>query len=323
MAQQNGILIITERDMNINSPTYNTTREREIYDPVACPDNAPNYINTDEYCEIANQDTGLFSGKKILVFTDMNPNSDSYLDTYEEYVDNASECTPQDTAPDFIEINRECELKIYQPSGVEGLTGNAIVTYIDDNEFSLTADEEKTEIVIDGATCPAPNTDPSWTILSSTCNLAYDENNSLVWDGTANVIRRDDNVYSNTYGTTETTTIVDTNACPTPLVSVYVGGSVLDPTTIEECDNDDWKNQLVYTRVKDGSEYDIMIDKNNINTKLIQIYPNEEYLFTVNGYSCDGNTYTERVGIYYNEQGYPLPATITFALKDNKIHLSN
>lgn len=317
MAQRNGYLVITEKDMNPNSNSYLQTREREVYDPVSCPDNSPNYVNTDSYCEIADSETGVFSGRKVLVYTDMNPNSDLYLDTYEEYIDGGAECEPQDTNPIWIEINRECEMKIYQPSGVEGLTNNALVTYIDDNEFSPTSDQERTEIEIDGANCPAPNTDPEWTELNRSCNLVT-VNGVLGYDGTATVNKRDDNVYSSSWGSTVTEVVAD-SACPQTFGIQTIYGSVDYEDQTIDCASNTWTNILTLKQVSTGQLFEITVTDGNLGMIWNNSY-NQNYQFISSLMTCGEDSQYDRGYVYVDAVKYT--TNQTFILTNNTINLA-
>lgn len=138
MAEQNGYLVIVEQDINPNSPTYNQTREREEYNPVACPVSGADYQLIDSYCETESDDYERFTGYRIDTYQDLNPSSATYLDSYTERVEDLTNCQPQSTEPDWVETNSWCETIIFEPSMIEGNTGYRMIEYTDANEFSPT-----------------------------------------------------------------------------------------------------------------------------------------------------------------------------------------
>lgn len=74
-----GYVIVTERDVNPHSPTYNTTRRIKYQDLSRCPTNTePVWTLTTSYCE---QNNGHNTGNLIKVMTDTNPASATYMQT--------------------------------------------------------------------------------------------------------------------------------------------------------------------------------------------------------------------------------------------------
>lgn len=107
------------------------------------------------------------TGYRIDKFKDVNPYSPTYDTTKTERVYDTDTC-PND-APIWEEISRECVLKTYEPSGVEGNNGKALITEEDVNQHSLTFGETRTREVNDQINCPLPNTEPEWELESSSC----------------------------------------------------------------------------------------------------------------------------------------------------------
>ena len=211
MAERNGYLIIEEMDINPNSPTYNQTRQREVYDTDSCPLPNADYQLVEEYCE-TNSDTGAQTGWKILVYQDMNPNSPTYLESYNDRVQDETTCPAETIDADWVEISRSCEIITYG-SGKTGNNGNVIITYQDMNDVSPTFQDTKDEILYDTVECPAPDVTPNWVEQSRSCNIV-NKNGIVGFDGSVTVVEKDTNIYSSTYDTVRERILIDVVKCP-------------------------------------------------------------------------------------------------------------
>lgn len=209
-----GYLISIYQDINPNSLTYGQTRtERELSS--SCPEGSgdPNYQITNTYCEMdANH---MRTGYRIIERTDVNPDSATYGDVQVTSTYNATECPPDTTNPNWVDTGEaSCEQIQYQ-SGAYGNSGYKLQVQTDVNQFSSTYMQTQTVRTYDIMACPLPRTQPTYEIISETCETEM-IGNSVVYTGYKLVTRIDTNVYSSTYtGIAETVRVLDTTACPT------------------------------------------------------------------------------------------------------------
>ena len=74
-----GNVIVTERDINPFSPTYNTTRDRTYEDLTRCPKETPTWVVTSRSCEL--DSNNIDTGYMVIVETDINTASSTYGST--------------------------------------------------------------------------------------------------------------------------------------------------------------------------------------------------------------------------------------------------
>lgn len=107
-----GRKIVTYKDTNPYSPTYNTTRQETLVDLVTCPNEVANWIEQSRICEQNTyQPSGQLgnSGKAIVTEMDTNPNSTSYQQTRTRIVNDLTSCPLPNTSPVWTEQSSECE----------------------------------------------------------------------------------------------------------------------------------------------------------------------------------------------------------------------
>lgn len=227
MAERNGYLVIVEQDVNPLSPTYGTTRETEILDLNTCPLQNADWQMVNEYCET--DSNGAQTGYKIIQYQDLNTSSPTYLDTYEDKVQDETTCPLTTIDAVWVEINRWCEIISYG-NGETGNSGYLVIEYQDMNDISPTFQETKEEKVEDGDTCPAPNTDPIWNTITSTCNTV-ELNGTTFYDGNINMMQQDINPYSSTFNQIRNEIIPD-SSCERNIGAIKIIGNVNNPTDL-------------------------------------------------------------------------------------------
>ena len=159
-----GSIVITERDNNPGSDTYNTTRTRTETGDARCVRNEnPDWSEESYVCEQASTDPnwevtgytcetsdGYNTGNKIVTETDTNPNSLTYNQTRTSIVEDTTACPVVDRTPDWREISYTCE------QDDDGNTGTAIVVEQDMNQYSPTYGQQRTVSELDTERCPLP-----------------------------------------------------------------------------------------------------------------------------------------------------------------------
>lgn len=208
-----GYLISIYQDINPASLTYGQTRtERELSSD--CPEGSgdPNYQITNRYCEM--NSNHMKTGYLIVERTDVNPDSATYGDIQTTRTENHTECPPDTTNPNWVDTGEaSCEQIQYQ-SGAYGNSGYKLQVQTDVNQFSSTYMQTRTQRTQDLTTCPLPNTQPTYEIISEICETEV-LGNSVIYTGYKLVTRIDTNVYSSTYtGVAETVRVQDTTMCP-------------------------------------------------------------------------------------------------------------
>ena len=239
-----GYLISIYQDINPASLTYGQTRtERELSSD--CPEGSgdPNYQITNRYCEM--DSNHMKTGYLIVERTDVNPDSATYGDIQTTRTENHTECPPDTTNPNWVDTGEaSCEQIQYQ-SGAYGNSGYKLQVQTDVNQFSSTYMQTRTQRTQDLTTCPLPNTQPTYVIISEVCETEK-KNNALIYTGYKIVTRINTNQYSSTYtGVAETLRVLDTTACP-----------ISDTTP-------NWITQSSYCEVSNGANtgYLIIIQK--------------------------------------------------------------
>lgn len=213
---QTGYQIIVYEDVEPTSSTYGTTREERVYNDTDCEvDNSnPDWVNIgDPFCrqkvylpggEMAND------GYWIQQQQDMNeysPTADQIRDV--ETLD-LEHCPVPDTTPVYTIISETCHT-VASGSGV-AFDGTKDVVRIDTNIYSETYNFNIPETVNipDEENCPASENNPEWSEESYTCEVDGEGTNT----GYANVVYKDINPLSETYGTTKTERERDEDRCP-------------------------------------------------------------------------------------------------------------
>lgn len=155
-----GNVILTQRDTNSASSTYNTTRTITETDTEKCPlpSTDPQWETTSYTCTL--DADGNNTGECVKTQTDQNKKSATYGQTKE--VTETDETLCPVTTAEWKVTSTVCETDTY------GQTGNKITTYTDVNTKSATYGKTKTETTADTTTC-VPNTDPYWVTESSEC----------------------------------------------------------------------------------------------------------------------------------------------------------
>ena len=107
-----GKKIITYKDTNPYSPTYNTTRQETVVDLDTCPNEVANWVEQSRSCEqIASSPSGEMgnSGKSIIAEKDTNPNSSSYNETRTRTVSDLVNRPLPNTQATWAEESSVCE----------------------------------------------------------------------------------------------------------------------------------------------------------------------------------------------------------------------
>lgn len=206
-----GYRIDTYIDVNPKSPTYNTTREERVADSTDCPAEGSSWVVVAEYCEldaVSGTNTGYFVTDEM----DTSSSSPTYMEHRITKEWNREMCPEQSTDPLWEELDGYCEQMVYLPSGVSGNTGYKMALLRDGNRYSPTWGEEKWDRIASSG-CPAPSTAPEIEEVSSSC-VMVDCSGTTATNGYKNVTGIDKNVYSPTYLSSVTDTIVDTETCP-------------------------------------------------------------------------------------------------------------
>jgi len=110
---KSGYLIKKFKDTNPFSPTYNTTKEEKVYDPITCPDDSANWTEVSRSCQlIPYQPSGVLgkNGKADVLYEDINPNSLTFGQQKTEVVSDLTSCPLPNTSPDWELESSECEI---------------------------------------------------------------------------------------------------------------------------------------------------------------------------------------------------------------------
>ena len=155
-------------------------------------DDVPNWIVVDEYCEFAN---GSFTGYRITVSRDYNPNSPTYST---EKTERTADADCNEESPTWEETESYCEKDV---NGVN--TGYFIVVQTDLNEKSKTYGETRETRTYNPSECQGVDPTPFWVIddeLDPYCEKKIYEP-SMVEGNTGRIIFQlvDSNIYSPTY----------------------------------------------------------------------------------------------------------------------------
>ena len=140
-----GNIVVTERDMNPNSSTYNETRTRTYQDLTRCPISTdPDWVVINWTCE---QQDGYRTGRIILTKEDMNPNSPSYGQVITVTESGDPRCE-RNTEPNWIIQSMVCQM-----DSAGNNNGYADITELDVNPWSPTYNTTRTRTQYDFDYC--------------------------------------------------------------------------------------------------------------------------------------------------------------------------
>lgn len=295
MASRNGYLVIIEQDVNPNSISFGQTRESEVYDTDSCPLQDANWQLTSSYCQV--DESGAQNGNRVDVYTDLNPASDTYMETQEQVIPDSATCPKDDNTAEWVLVGSECEIKTYNNGKVNN-SGFRLDTYTDMNEFSSSFDTSKVERIEDSDTCPAPDTNPNWLTISKSCN-SFSFDGQIFFDGTSTAIQQDINEWSDTFNTIRDYVSEDSE-CEVTIGRLLFGGNN-NNLSVFDCTGDTWTNTFIIRDETTLEETTIIMDKENINTVLMMAIPNRDYTLWKNDRLCSPTSQPyDRLNIYIN-----------------------
>lgn len=215
--QYTGYAIVTYKDMNPDSLTYNDTKEIKETSK-ECTPKEEIWIELSSYCELDEYDRN--TGILIIVELQTNPDfPDTYNTRRTRSVTDTEKCPTPSGDPNWQWVKDYCEVDNY------GQTGNMAILYEDVNKFSPTYKKTKIELVPNPTKCPA-DTSTYWEITSYYCVTdAYGQTGDM----TATYTNM--NTRSETYGETKTETSKDETRCVPNTNSYWV-------TESSECETD-------------------------------------------------------------------------------------
>lgn len=219
-----GYKIIVYIDLNPQSPTFNTTKEERVADSTNCGVASADWQVISSYCELddSSQNTGYY----ITTEMDINVDSSTYGEVRENRVQNLTECPLASKDPNWV-INVDecyCETMTF-PSGLEGETGNFILSMTDENDASPTFGQKQTSAVtildwtdemaqaMGEFPCEAVNMEPEIEEISSSC-VMIQCNGKTTTNGQKKIFGLDKNPYSLTYLQSMESIIDDEANCP-------------------------------------------------------------------------------------------------------------
>ena len=197
-----GYRIDTYRDTNPNSATFGTTKTERVEDREHCyTEEQWELIN--EYCEL--DSSGNQTGYLIQVYKKGSQ-------TREERVEDEQRCPIASTLPEWVKVDgtEYCE-QSQTARGVNYNNGTLAFTVRDTNPYSSTYGTEQTSGVTNEAQCPIPDRTPQYEIVSETCQIDSDTGKLSGWK---RVVRKDINMYSDTWKDTSSYTAMDYVMCP-------------------------------------------------------------------------------------------------------------
>lgn len=164
-----GKSVSVQKDINPNSPSYGTTRQRYIDDDERCPvSTVASWEEISYYCQ---KTQGFDNGNTVITEEDKNPGSSTYGQTRSVVSTNDPRCiqdkepswqeisyaceddgeAPVDTNPNWTETSRTCVLDENNEN-----TGFATVVETDTNPNSSSYNQTRTSTVEDLVNCPTP-----------------------------------------------------------------------------------------------------------------------------------------------------------------------
>ena len=186
-----GKSLSVQKDINPNSPSYGTTRQRYIDDDERCPvSTVASWEEISYYCQ---KTQGFDNGNTVITEEDKNPGSRTYGQTRQQINTNDPRCV-QDKEPSWQEISYACEddgetpvdtnpnwtkssVVCIQENGV--CTGNAIITETDMNPNSPTYNQTRTSTVEDLVNCKPRPYKLSYTKENGSGQVAYNGDSTL------------------------------------------------------------------------------------------------------------------------------------------------
>lgn len=197
---QNGQKEMVQRDENVLSPSFHSTRNIQEEDLVECPPNtAPVWNVVTSECL---QNEGGNTGYEKITYIDVNPRSERKGETRTETILNEENC-PYGTSPVWVEIGRVCKL---DEDGDN--TGYVEITQENQNTHSETYGETRTVTEYNTTECALPSTDPRWEVISWECEVVDEFRTGYVVG-----VKQDMNKKSATYGQTESYRELDETKC--------------------------------------------------------------------------------------------------------------
>lgn len=212
-------------DINPYSPTFGRTTTRRVSDS-NCSAGSATWENIGSYCETSN---GINTGYYITQYRDVNPRSSTYGQTREERTYNTTQCPAASSSAMWVLDGRfepYCQLKVYQPSGVEGNDGIFMVRLIDENKYSSTYGQTQMsgltindwdatlQAMYGDFPCEAPDTTPQVEEVSYACVLSETSDGQLLKTGEVDISGIDKNTYSTTFMQVTTVRETDYTRCP-------------------------------------------------------------------------------------------------------------
>lgn len=199
---QDGTKESLQKDQNILSPTFNTTRTVIETDNVLCPPNREPYW--DVVSSVCLQSEGKNTGFQKITMEDVNPRSYTVGQRKDETVYNEVDC-PLSTTPSWINISVVCDL---DDDGDN--TGYATIIQKDFNPNSPTYNTTREIREYNVQSCPLPTSDPRWETITFECLVDSEGYNT----GMCQKTQRDTNKKSESYNETRTITEEDRLLCP-------------------------------------------------------------------------------------------------------------
>ena len=164
-----GKSLSVQKDVNPNSPSYGTTRQRYIDDDERCPvSTVASWEEISYYCQ---KTQGFDNGNTVITEEDKNPGSKTYGQTRSVVSTNDPRCV-QDKEPSWQEISYACEDDGETPVDTDPVwtetsrtcvidennenTGYATVVETDTNPNSSSYNQTRTSTVEDLSNCPTP-----------------------------------------------------------------------------------------------------------------------------------------------------------------------
>ncbi len=188
------------RDVNPNSPSYNSTNSSRLYEPDAsCPVLA-DYRVVSQGCQRGDQ--GYYTGYYLTTYRDMNPYSPTGGQSFSNAVYLPNSCPVE---PDWQLLYTFCE-----KTG-STYTGYMAYVYRDVNPYSSSLGEINTNMVYDPAACHDSN--PLWQEVSSYC----EQSNGDITGYSVSVLQ-DKNPYSASYNQQTETRTWKPSVCTPPCV---------------------------------------------------------------------------------------------------------
>lgn len=185
-----GKSVSVQKDINPNSPSYGTTRQRYIDDDERCPvSTVASWEEISYYCQ---KTQGFDNGNTVITEEDKNPGSKTYGQTRSVVSTNDPRCVqdkepswqeisyvceddgeaPVDTNPNWTETSRTCVLDENNKN-----TGYATVVETDTNPNSSSYNQTRTSTVEDLTNCPLVEYKLTYTTTDGSGSMICDGRN--------------------------------------------------------------------------------------------------------------------------------------------------